>query len=163
MPASTPIRPPAPARFSTTTCCPSVLLSRCAMKRPLTSLPPPGAKGTMSFTGLTGYCCGNAGPHAVRAAAARSSPSGVQCGRIMKIPLRCSNLTSCCFVETPNDYPGDQAGQESGSEEGVVLQDARPDAREGAHQYADGEDEQHVGDAQGLRLGRREWAAYASQ
>src|SRR2546430_8445 len=82
-----------------------------------------GAKGTMSFNGLTGYGCGEAGPDAKRSTAARS--------RIMKIPLICSNLASCWFAERPNDYPGGQAGQENGGEESVVLQDARSAPRSG--------------------------------
>src|SRR5262249_50760338 len=47
--------PPAPARLSTYTCCPSFILSCCATSRPTTSLLPPGGNGTISRTGRFGY------------------------------------------------------------------------------------------------------------
>src|SRR5688572_24049429 len=47
--------PPAPARFSTTTCWPSRELSRGAIARATRSLAPPGANPTSRRTGLLGY------------------------------------------------------------------------------------------------------------
>jgi hypothetical protein len=49
-----PIVLPAPARFSTTNCWPRLAESRCAMKRAMKSVPPPGANGTMMRTGFVG-------------------------------------------------------------------------------------------------------------
>ena len=46
--------PPAPPRFSTTTCWPSVLLMRSATSRASASLPPPAGNGTTSVTGRVG-------------------------------------------------------------------------------------------------------------
>ena len=45
------IRPPAPARFSTTTGTPSWSLSLSARMRAIASVPPPGGKPTNTFTG----------------------------------------------------------------------------------------------------------------
>ena len=52
--ASTPIMPPAPARFSTTTGWPSLSLMRGAMAREMRSALPPGGKLTMKRIGLEG-------------------------------------------------------------------------------------------------------------
>src|SRR5215468_8022376 len=71
-PASMPIIPPAPGLFSTMTCCPSVVASRCATKRPITSVGPPGENGTTIFTGLLGYCWAETGGDTVTAAMAAS-------------------------------------------------------------------------------------------
>ncbi len=49
-----PMLPPAPERFSTTTGCLSATASRSARSRPITSVDPPGAKGTTSVTGPFG-------------------------------------------------------------------------------------------------------------
>src|SRR4051812_47139515 len=46
--------PPAPARFSTTTCWPSVRLILSATVRAIASLPPPAAYGTTSVIGRDG-------------------------------------------------------------------------------------------------------------
>ncbi len=46
--------PPAPPRFSTTTCWPSVLLIRSATSRASASLPPPAGNGTTSVIGRDG-------------------------------------------------------------------------------------------------------------
>src|SRR5712671_4819844 len=53
--------PPAPPRFSTTTCWPSDLLILSATMRPSASLPPPGGNGMTSVTGRTGYAWAAAG------------------------------------------------------------------------------------------------------
>src|SRR3982750_2887418 len=47
--------PPAPARFSTTTCWPRSSESAGAMMRAVVSVPPPGSKPTTVVTGLFGY------------------------------------------------------------------------------------------------------------
>ena len=47
--------PPAPARFSTTTCCPQVSDRCCPRIRDTTSAIPPGGKGTINLTGLLGH------------------------------------------------------------------------------------------------------------
>ena len=51
---STPVTPPAPARFSRTTCCPSSALSPCARMREKKSDGPPAGNGTTSLIGRTG-------------------------------------------------------------------------------------------------------------
>ncbi|MCY1542664.1 hypothetical protein D9M68_784240 [compost metagenome] len=48
------MRPPAPARFSTTTVCPRLCCSSLARMRARMSLPPPGAKPTIIFSGCVG-------------------------------------------------------------------------------------------------------------
>ena len=47
--------PPAPGRFSTTTCCPSARPSRCAVRRATVSVDPAAACGTMKVTARVGY------------------------------------------------------------------------------------------------------------
>src|SRR5258708_3807037 len=47
--------PPAPARVSTTTCCPSRTPSGSATTRALLSATPPGVKGTMMRSGFAGH------------------------------------------------------------------------------------------------------------
>ena len=49
--------PPPPTRFSTTICWPSVWDSRAAIRRPVTSMLPPAAKGTSSLIGRSGQVC----------------------------------------------------------------------------------------------------------
>jgi hypothetical protein len=51
---SAPMTPPAPPRLSTTTGLPSASDSFCAITRPVMSVPPPGANGTMKRIGLAG-------------------------------------------------------------------------------------------------------------
>src|SRR5438105_8568699 len=52
--------PPAPARFSTTTCWPRSSPSAGAMMRAVVSVPPPGSKPTTVVMGLLGNPCANA-------------------------------------------------------------------------------------------------------
>src|SRR6266480_492567 len=52
--------PPAPARFSTTTCWPMFSLIVLATMRATVSVPPPGSKPTTIVTGLLGKPCANA-------------------------------------------------------------------------------------------------------
>src|SRR5712692_7412416 len=53
--------PPAPARFSTTTCCPRFSPIVLATIRATVSVPPPGSKPTTIVTGLLGkFACANA-------------------------------------------------------------------------------------------------------
>ncbi len=47
----------APGRFSTITGWPSATLMSCAMTRAMTSVGPPAANPTRTFTGLDGYAC----------------------------------------------------------------------------------------------------------
>src|SRR5437773_5643026 len=64
--------PPAPARFSTTNCWPRVSLSFAPTILAMMSTGPPGAKGTMTRTGLFGQSCAKQAPasaHAARASA----------------------------------------------------------------------------------------------
>src|SRR5256712_4061746 len=61
--------PPAPARFSTTTCCPRSSPSTGATMRAVVSVPPPGSKPTTVVIGLAGYePCAAAAPLATSAA-----------------------------------------------------------------------------------------------
>ena len=53
--------PPPPTRFSTTICWPSTSDSRAAIRRPVTSMLPPAAKGTSSLIGRSGQFCAPAG------------------------------------------------------------------------------------------------------
>src|SRR5512140_3093632 len=68
--------PPAPARFSTTTGCPSEASISLAASRPSRSPVPPAGKGTMSLTGRVGQVCANnaLGAAAARASSARATP-----------------------------------------------------------------------------------------
>src|SRR6185369_13581716 len=64
--------PPAPARFSTTTCWPSSSPIGFCRMRAVVSVPPPGSKPTTTVTGLLGYAPCASAPHAngmLRAAA----------------------------------------------------------------------------------------------
>src|SRR6266851_6930001 len=56
----TPMLPPAPVVFSTTTVCPSALPMRCAMIRPSVSVGPPAENGTTIVTACAGYTCAEA-------------------------------------------------------------------------------------------------------
>ena len=47
----------APDLFSTSTDCPRVAVMSCAIMRAITSVGPPAAKPTRSFTGLLGEVC----------------------------------------------------------------------------------------------------------
>ena len=49
--------PEAPSRLSTITDWPQRSVSFCAKRRPMMSVPPPGAKPATSRTGLVGYGC----------------------------------------------------------------------------------------------------------
>src|SRR5438046_746275 len=61
--------PPAPARFSTTTCWPRSSASAGAMMRAVVSVPPPGSKPTTVVIGFAGYePCATAAPLATSAA-----------------------------------------------------------------------------------------------
>src|SRR6218665_678250 len=55
--ASTPIEPPAPGRFSTTTGWPSLSLRILASSRELLSVMPPGVNGTTKLIGRVGQVC----------------------------------------------------------------------------------------------------------
>src|SRR3954470_375084 len=66
--------PPAPARLSITTGCPSASVSLGAMARATKSAPPPAGNVTTTLIGLLGYACPSAGvadknPMLIRAAA----------------------------------------------------------------------------------------------
>src|SRR5207247_10461038 len=65
--------PPAPARFSTTNCWPRVSLSFAPTILAMMSTGPPGAKGTMTRTGLFGQPCGRQAPASAHAASATES------------------------------------------------------------------------------------------
>src|SRR3954463_13542464 len=56
--------PPAPARFSTTTCWPSCSPSGFCRMRAVVSVPPPGSKPTTTVTGLLGYAPCASAPYA---------------------------------------------------------------------------------------------------
>src|SRR5438034_9086740 len=65
--------PPAPARFSTTNCWPRVSLSFAPTILAMMSTGPPGAKGTMTRTGLFGQSCAKQVPASAHAASATES------------------------------------------------------------------------------------------
>src|SRR3954471_8298384 len=64
--------PPAPERFSTTTCWPRSSESAGAMMRAVVSVPPPGSKPTTVVIGLLGNPCANAQAENTSAASAAS-------------------------------------------------------------------------------------------
>src|SRR5258706_15284183 len=68
-----PILPPAPERLSTTTDWPKLALNFCAMMRPIVSIPPPGANGTINRIGRVGYCSRDVDACAIISAAAADS------------------------------------------------------------------------------------------
>src|SRR4051794_27407313 len=86
------MRPPAPVRFSGTTCWPRPSLIFAATMRPTTSTLPPGGKPISSFTGLTGYC-----PEPVEGPCA-SAPAHVAASRA-------PNIAAVVFM-TGLVYPG---------------------------------------------------------
>src|SRR5450759_4075738 len=71
--------PLAPARFSTTTCCPSASESFGAIVRAATSVAPPAGKGTMKRTAFTGQDWASTG---VLAAAMHSNPQHKNSGKL---------------------------------------------------------------------------------
>src|SRR5688572_7940927 len=90
--------PLAPGRFSTMTCCPSRAASGSPMTRALLSVTPPGAKGTMMRTGLTGYSCAHAGCLGT-VATASSNRTTTRHFIITASPLHC--LTSSLIHASP--------------------------------------------------------------
>ena len=55
--SAAPIVPPAPPLLSTTTVCPGFCCNGTEINRAMTSLDPPGAKVTITRTGLLGQAC----------------------------------------------------------------------------------------------------------
>src|SRR5215213_5554480 len=83
--------PNAPGLFSTTNCWPRLFFIWSPKTREVMSVPPPGAYGTMIFTGFDGYLsCANAGPPT--ASAKVDSSSNV--GRFMSVlrAFLCSSI-----------------------------------------------------------------------
>src|SRR3974390_913476 len=74
-----PMLVPAPARFSTTTCCGSCSESFCATRRAVTSTELPGAEGGPSAIGFEGQDCASSAP-----GSANSIPSAMN--RFMRPP-----------------------------------------------------------------------------
>src|ERR1700682_93888 len=73
-----PMMPPAPPRLSTMNCWPSASDSFCENCRAVMSLPPPGAKGTITRTTFVGYCSLQTGAAAVTRAQAATEASAVK-------------------------------------------------------------------------------------
>src|SRR5262245_14042574 len=71
--------PPAPGRFSTTTCCPKLFAISRASRRAMVSALPPGGNGAMKRIGLDGYGWANA-PEAKEKAAHRAATSSLSMG-----------------------------------------------------------------------------------
>jgi hypothetical protein len=73
--ASVAMMPLPPTRFSTTNCWPNASLRREAASRPITSILPPAANGTRTFTGRCGqFCACPAVAPAITASVTRTSP-----------------------------------------------------------------------------------------
>src|SRR3954471_5208206 len=72
--------PPAPARLSTTNCCPRLSLMRCETSLAIVSGSPPAGYGTTTRTGFEGYCCAHA-------RAAHMTMSGNNPKRARKVPI----------------------------------------------------------------------------
>src|SRR5688572_19098958 len=81
-----PISPPAPPRLSTTNCWPRNSESLFENTRAVMSLPPPGANGTMTRTGLTGYFWASTAP---------GKPAAIQSDAATAILLSDFTLTPC--------------------------------------------------------------------
>src|SRR6185295_13368849 len=64
--------PPAPARFSTTTCWPRFSPRNLATTRATVSVPPPGSKPTTMVIGLDGKVCAVPGAETSRASNAKT-------------------------------------------------------------------------------------------
>src|SRR5438309_12015379 len=85
-------------------CWPSAVVSFCAMKRAMKSLPPPGAKATMIFTGLVGYCCAKVGAVVTRVAAVASAAQHrIASSLLIRILQRSRGLNGAAVLHlTPN-------------------------------------------------------------
>src|SRR3954468_10106891 len=78
-----PTTPPAPARLSTTTCCPQFSLIFEAILRAMRSLALPGVNGTMMRIGLDGYFCAYKTSAAVATTNPMSNANVTLCMRIL--------------------------------------------------------------------------------
>src|SRR6266850_6931668 len=78
----TPMLPPAPVTFSTTTVCPRLFVIRSAMMRAIVSVGPPAENGTTIATGRAGKLCADAAPQQETTATTKSR------NRFMAPPLR---------------------------------------------------------------------------
>src|SRR2546427_3762383 len=121
--------PPAPARFSTSTCCPRFSPSVLATIRATVSVPPPGSKPTTIVTGLLGKL------PCAKAAAANRTPQQVETNLMSasledRFPLFHEGLSALGVVFALEAFldPGL-------AERGVVilLQHLAHDALRGAH------------------------------
>src|ERR1044071_10195728 len=81
--------PPAPARFSTTTCWPRRSPIGFCRMRAVVSVPPPGSKPTTTVTGLLGYAPCASAPHANgMASTAASTPLSLVIVDLLLLVLR---------------------------------------------------------------------------
>src|SRR5882672_114728 len=108
-----PMLPPAPPRFSTTTCWPRPSDIFWASGRPMVSLPPPGGYGSTRRIGLTGYCCANTvavpnAENAVKALAVNQRPT-------LKTRMQ-PPFTNCAILSA-------QAGQKISEVENLLVAD----------------------------------------
>src|SRR6267143_3457656 len=92
-------------------CWPSDALNCCAINRAMKSVPPPGANGTMIFTGLAGYCCARTGAGASRATAAASAAQHrIASSLLIRILQRSRGLNGAAVLHlTPNDHAQSRA------------------------------------------------------
>src|SRR5262245_6920074 len=98
--ASTPVRPPAPPRVSTTTCWPSSADRPLASERPNRSAAPPAANGTISLSGRFGNGCAPAAD-GISTAAARAQ---IRARRVDECAM-CSLIGSGRFQSRRRGWP----------------------------------------------------------
>src|SRR6185503_8793846 len=98
-----------PGRLSTSTGWPHVSFSFCATVRPMMSVLPPAAKGTMSRTAFEGYACAYAasGAESGNTKVTKNTKvrrgMGATCEKWISISIRFSLVTSCLSLFTLED------------------------------------------------------------
>src|SRR6267143_1130494 len=121
--------PPAPARFSTSTCCPRFSPSVLATMRATVSVPPPGSKPTTIVTGLLGkLACANA--FAAKAKAKKTEINLMSFAFENRLSLFHEGLSALGVILALEALPDPRL-----AERGVVilLQHLAHDALRGAH------------------------------
>src|SRR5688572_26033923 len=106
---------PAPARLSTTICCPSASPSFGEMTRVRISVPPPGANGTITRIDLPGYVCATAAAVATSSASPKTQLIGERmigidssCCRERTVSLTGTEQPLACFsvlLSKPDSSP----------------------------------------------------------
>ena len=93
--ADSPISPPAPGRFCTTTGWPNSRSRNCAMVRAEMSVPPPAAKGTINCNGLSGQAARAKCGAATMAPTPAKRPRRFSFGPFTALPFSLSRAATC--------------------------------------------------------------------